>query len=433
VLRRKAFAELKDWKSQNGHHALLITGARQVGKTTLVREFARLHYQHFVEINLVDNRLAAKILDDAVNAKDMMRRISMLASEKLVSGETLIFIDEVQRSKEIVTTIKFLVEQGEYDFVLSGSLLGVELNDLRSVPVGFLRTIEMFPLDFEEFCWANGVSRDLTDLARECYEQRAPVPDYLHEHLLRLFHNYLIVGGMPHAVMAFVGAGNVQEVRRIQRDIRQLNRRDIAQYAKGDALLIKQIYDLVPSQLNQENKRFELKALNGHARFNRYENRFFWLIDAGVVLPCYQVSEPKYPLALAKTVNRFKLYSNDVGLLTSTYGKQELLALVEPKATVNYGSTFENVVAQALIARGFNLFYYSQRKFGEVDFVTETPDGRIRLIESKSGRGYRRHISLDKLLEVPGYSISEALVLCEGNVEVEGKLTYLPVYLMFCL
>lgn len=432
MLQRKALDEMRQWKAIKSNQALLVTGARQIGKTFIIREFARAEYKHFVEINLVEKRLAARVLDDALSAKDLMRRITLLTDDALVPGETLIFIDEVQLAKETVTAIKFLVEQGDYDFIISGSLLGVELNDIRSVPVGYLDILEMYPMDFEEFCWARGIKAEILEMVKEAYRSKQPLPDYMHEQLLRTFKEYLLVGGMPQAVAMYCAKNDFQRVRRVQKSIIQLNRRDIAQYAQKDALAIKDIYDLIPSQLNQENKRFELKGVNSHARYERYQDKFLWLIDAGVALPCYQITEPKYPVLSAKTANRFKLYSNDVGLLTSTYGRMDSIALLQPGADVNFGSTYENAIAQALTALGHSLYYYSKRKFGEVDFLLETKGGDIRLIESKSGNNYTRHGSLNKLLASPDYSFADAIVLCDDNVQTIGDVTYMPIYMMFC-
>jgi predicted AAA+ superfamily ATPase len=433
LLRRKALIEINEWETHKTTQGLLVTGARQVGKTYLIRDFARTHYKNFVEMNLIDNPSLAKVLDDARSSGDLMSRIALMTRIRLVPRETLIFIDEVQVCKNVVTAIKFLVENNEYDFILSGSLLGVELRDIRSVPVGYLDVVEMFPLDFEEFCWASGIGEDILEGIRDAFKNRIGVPDYVHDEMMRVFHEYLIVGGMPRSVASFVESRNAQEVRRIQKNIRQFNRKDISQYAGKDVLVIKSIYESIPSQLNQENKRFEFKSLGESVRYTRYENRFLWLIDAGVALPCYQVSEPRSPLLLARESNRFKLYMNDIGLLTSTYGRREALALFERDSGLNYGSTFENVIAQELASKGRSLYYYSRRKFGEVDFVLDDDFGQTILMEIKSGKWFRRHVTLSKLLEVPDYSISDAIVMCEDNVRVEGQITYLPIYMMFCL
>jgi len=312
--------------------------------------------------------------------------------------------------------------------VLSGSLLGVELRDIRSVPVGHLDVVQMYPLDFAEFCWANGAGPSVLSEAESALQARRPVPDHVHTRLLDLFHRYLIVGGMPAAVDEFARTGNYQTVRRIQENAIYLNRWDISQYAKREALIIKDIYDLIPSELNQQNKRFILKDMNRHARFNRYQEAFVWLADAGVALPTYNAEEPKYPLRLSRSSNLFKLFMADVGLLTSTCLKTVTEAILTRERDINYGSIYENAVAQELVAQGFELYYYRNKKMGEVDFIVETGDGRVVPIEVKSGKTYDRHVALNNLLGHAEYDIPEGLVLSDANVRVAGRVTYLPVY-----
>jgi predicted AAA+ superfamily ATPase len=428
MLQRKAWQRLTAWRERASKAGLLITGARQVGKTYLVREFAKANYSSFVELNLVEDRQAAAVIDQATNAQDMFSRISLLAGAELIPGETLIFIDEVQVAKEVVTGIKFLVEQHDYDFILSGSLLGVELRDIRSVPVGYLDVVQMFPLDFEEFCWANGVAPKLLAEAKQAVSERIMIAPHLHDRLLELFHKYLIVGGMPASVAEFTGTGNLQQVRRIQENIVQLNRWDISHYAKRDALVIKDIYDLIPSELNQQNKRFILSDMNQHARFNRYQELFAWLVDAGVALPTYNVQSPTYPLKLSRSSNLFKLFMGDVGLLTSTFMKDVSARILAKDPDINYGAIYENAVAQELAAHGRDLYYYRNKKYGEIDFLLELQNGTICPIEVKSGKTYDRHVALSNLLASPDYRITEGIVLTTGNVQVKESVSYLPIY-----
>jgi predicted AAA+ superfamily ATPase len=262
---------------------------------------------------------------------------------------------------------------------------------------------------------------------------RTPVPDYLHTQLLEQFHKYLIVGGMPAAVSEFVSSGNLQQVRRTQQQLIDLNRWDISKYSPSEALLIKDIYDLIPSELNQQNKRFILKKLNQHARMNRYRESFVWLADAGVALPTFNVEEPKYPLKLSRSSNLFKLFLADVGLLTSTFIKDISARILTKNPDINYGVIYENAVAQELAAQGFDLYYYRNKKRGELDFLIETHDGRTLPIEVKSGKAYKRHSALRNLLSVPQYHFDEALVLSEANLETDGPITYLPIYLTYLL
>jgi len=433
MLKRKAERELLFWKEHKTTQGLLVTGARQVGKTFLIREFAKKHYTSFVEINLFTDKEAARFLDTARDEDDLFARISVLAKSELKPKETLIFIDEVQLAKEIVTAIKFLVQKRDYDFILSGSLLGVELNDIRSVPVGYLDTIEMFPLDFEEFTWANSLPQFAVEEARKSFLEKTIIKDFIHIELTKLFYEYLIVGGMPEAVSAFVQTNNLQQVRKIQDNILLQYAKDISQYSKRDALIIKAIYDLVPSELNNQNKRFILKNLSENGRFSKYQNQFEWLIQAGVTIPTYIVTEPISPLKRSKSYRLFKLFMSDVGLLTASLAIDPMINILSRNKSINFGAIFENFVAEELNSHSRELYYYNHKKRGEVDFIIETPQNETTLIEVKSGKDYKRHSALNNLLAVKEYHFKDILVFCDSNIIKENQITYLPNYLAFCL
>ncbi|MDR1765665.1 MAG: AAA family ATPase [Lachnospiraceae bacterium] len=430
TLKRKAYGQLLAWKRRKTRQGLLVTGARQVGKTYLIREFAKEQYGHFAEINLIENRQAASVLDAAESAQDLLMRMSVLAETELVPGETLIFIDEVQMAKETVTSIKFLVEKGGYDFIISGSLLGVELKNIRSVPVGYLDTVSMYPLDFMEYCLARGIPEAAMAAMGNAFTNREALPEYLHERFMSRFSEYLIVGGMPAVVAEFIDSGNIQTVRRLQENLIWQYKQDITKYNEPDSLIIKDIYDLIPSELNNQNKRFILKNMNEHARYGKYQECFVWLADAGVALPVYNANEPRYPLKLSKASNLFKLFMNDVGMLTSTFMRDTTIAILGKAGDVNYGSIYENMVAQELASHGHELYYYRSKKWGELDFLVETKEGRVIPIEVKSGKAYKRHRALDNVLAIPEYGIEEAMVFHDGNVLQEGKVSYLPIYMV---
>jgi predicted AAA+ superfamily ATPase len=433
MLKRKAYEKLLFWKQNKARQGLLLTGARQVGKTFLVREFAREHYESFVEINLIDNRTAAEVLSEAKDADDLFMRISLLAEAELIPHETLIFIDEVQKSKEIVTAIKFLVERNDYDFIVSGSLLGVELKSIESMPVGYLDKVVLFPLDFEEYCWARGVGKDHLALVRDAFSALTPVPGYIHDQLNKLYEEYLIVGGMPAVVAEFAESRNVQRVRALQQNIITLYKDDFTQYNSSRALTLRTIYDLIPSELGSQNRRFLINSLGKHAKLNRYENDFIWLVDAGVALPAFVVNEPRYPLLLSKSTNLFKLFLSDVGLLTSTFIKDVSVAVLERNPAVDYGAIYENMAAQELKAHGYDLYYYKNSKKGEIDFVIESATGTVSLLEIKSGKSYKIHKALDNLLGADDYQIDNAYVFCDSNISRENRIIYLPNYMVFCV
>ncbi len=434
MLKRKALDAMKSWKANKTHQALLVTGGRQVGKTFLIRDFGRQNYGHFVEINLLENTAARTALAGARDSADLLARLSVFANAPLVPRETLVFLDEIQECPEVVTAIKFLVERGDYDYVLSGSLLGVELKNIRSAPVGFMSTLKMYPLDFEEYCWANGIPEAAFDTVRTCFDEKTPVPDYLHDRLDRLYHEYLVCGGMPDAVRSYVDNRNLQQVRLVQGGIVELYRTDISKYAPtSDTRTIKRIYDLIPSELAQQNKRFKLNAIEGTSRISRYENDFLWLADALVAIPVYNVDEPRYPLMLSMTSNLFKLFSSDVGLLTYQCGMDVVRDLYADRRDINYGALYENAVAQELVAHGLTPYYFKNKQLGELDFVIEWPPTHVLPIEVKSGKSYKRHNALSNVLEVSNYNIGQAAVLYEGNVETSGAVTYYPIYMAGCL
>lgn len=431
MIKRKIYNEIVDFY-KNHNKALLLTGARQVGKTYAFRKFGAEFFESVVEINFVENKEAIGFLDGASDAKEMILRISAMTKSRMTPGKTLIFFDEVQEYPEIVTLVKFLVDEGSCRYALSGSLLGVELKDLRSEPVGYLDIFDMYPMDFEEFALAVGVAPKVIDAIADNFNERTPVDRVVHESMMKVFRLYLVVGGMPAAVAKYLETNNLRLVEDEQKAIIKLYRKDIAKYDPEDKLYINNIFDLIPSELNAKNKRFILKKLNENFKFSRYHNSFLWLKNAGVALPTYNVEEPKYPLKLAEQRNLFKLFLNDVGLLACQYSDGLQLKLLRGEVNVNYGGIFENAAAQELIAHGFSLAYYNNKKFGEVDFVI-TYKEKVLPIEIKSGKDYIRHSAMDNVLKVPNYEIESGMVFCDYNLSVRGSLTYLPVYMLMFL
>ena len=413
--------------------ALLLSGARQIGKTYSVRRFAEKKFKSFIEINFVDNPDAVGIFSNAKNSSDILLRLSAFVNQPLIKGETLIFFDEVQLCPEIVTAIKFLVDDGRYRYIMSGSLLGVELNNLRSVPVGYMEVKEMYPLDLEEFMWAVGVNEDVIASLKKSWEEKKHVDDFVHKKMMDVFRLYLIVGGMPAAVMSYKENNNLQDVMASQREIISLYKKDISQYDEKRSLKIKEVFDLIPSELNSKSKRFFIKDINTKARAEMYENEFLWLKNAGVAIPVFNVDEPKLPLKLASSRNLFKLFSNDVGLLACQYSDGIQLKILTGDDAINHGSVYENVVAQELLAHGFDeLYYYNSKKMGELDFILEY-DGNVFPVEVKSGKDYSRHRALNNILTCSEYDIPQAVVLCNNNFEVKDNVIYVPIYMMMFL
>ena len=433
MLYRKIYKKLEDFFSSD-KRALLITGARQTGKTFSIREIGGKCFEHFVEINFLRQRDAVQIVNGAKSVEDLVLKLSLFSKKELHPGKTLIFFDEIQECKEIVTAIKFLVDEGSYRYVLSGSLLGVELNDIRSIPVGYLSEMQMYPLDFEEFAVAVGIPSTVIDRLRVSYESENAVDDFIHNRMSDLVKLYLIVGGMPAAVQVYIDTNNLRSVYNHQRDIINLYKKDISKYQKERKLEILEAYNLIPSELNSKNKRFKFTSIEGTGRFIKYEEAFLWLKDAGVAIPAYNVVEPRVPLLLNKQNNAFKLFLNDIGLLAALYAGDFQKKIMLGEINVNFGAIFENFAAQELYAHGFatdehNLYYFNSKKQGELDFLVEDCGNSIP-IEIKSGKDYERHQALNNVMGNKEYNIEKAYVFSQQNIKVVGNIIYLPIYML---
>ena len=432
MLQRKITKKIEEFYKGNPKKALMITGARQVGKSYIIEEFAKANYKSVIKMDFIEYPDYITLFENAQGADEILLRLSALFGDRMLPGKTIIFFDEVQECKELITQIKYLVQDGQYSFILSGSLLGTVFKDIISAPVGYMDIITMFPLDFEEFAMANGVGTNVIDALRDSFEQKKPVDKFIHERMTALFELYLIVGGMPEAVSAYLETKNLRKVADAQNAIIRLYKRDISKYNEKNRLYLNEIFDLIPSELNAKNKRFILKNLDEKARFDKYYDSFLWLKNAGVALPANVVDELTVPLLLSKSQNLFKLFSNDIGLLAAQYGNEIQLKILQHETTINFGSVYENVAAEELTAHGYTLYYYNSKKFGELDFVIEE-DGKILPIEIKSGKDYYRHNAVDNVLNLTDYGISEGYVFCNGNIEVADKITYFPIYMLMFL
>lgn len=429
---RKQSEKIKEWIN-GSDKALLVTGARQIGKTWLIRdEIEKSEYTKF-EINFIDQPDMIKHLNVQMSAEEFLVKLKMIMPEECRPHKTIVFFDEIQKCPEIVTKIKFLVDEGSFKYVMSGSLLGIELKGIASAPVGYLSVLRMFPMDFEEFLIANSISQTTLDMLKEKYGTLQPVDELIHEKLISLFFVYLIVGGMPDAVKKYINTKDIREVDKVQRDITTLYKADFTQYEEADKKLkLISIYDIVPAELNKQNKKFVFTMLDKELKFDRYENSFLWLKDAGVVLPVYNTDAPLTPLLASKSSNVFRLFSNDIGLLTSAYPLETKIELINKNGEVNNGAHFENAVAQQLTANGFEPYFCKKKNIGELDFVIEM-GGKVVPIEVKSGKNYKTHKSLDNFIGIPDYYIEKAYVFSIGNVEQIGKIIYLPIYMSYLL
>ena len=427
---RKDSITIEEW-IKNSNKALLVTGARQIGKTWLIRnEIEKSGYTKF-EINFIDQPDMVHYLDAEMSADEFLVKLRMIMPEDCKPHETIVFFDEIQKCPEIVTKIKFLVDEGSFKYVMSGSLLGVELKGIASAPVGYLSVLRMFPMDFEEFMIANNVSKATLEMLQDKFETGQPVDEFIHQKLLALFFVYLIVGGMPDAVKTYIATKDIREVDKIQRDIVTQYKEDFSQYESEDKKLkLISIYDIIPAELNKQNKKFVFTMLDKELKFDRYENSFLWLKDAGVALPVYNVEAPVIPLLASKSSNVFRLFSSDIGLLTSAYPAATKIELINKNGEVNNGAHFENAVAQQLLCNGFELYFCKKKNIGELDFLIEM-DGKVVPIEVKSGKAYKTHKALDHFMNVSDYHIEKVFVFSTGNVEKDGKVTYLPIYMCY--
>ena len=427
MLKRKIEKDIMRW-IEGGDKALLIYGVRQAGKTFIVRECLKAAGCDYIEFNLIRQPEIVDILEGATGIDDLILKLSLYSDKKIIPGKTFFFFDEIQRYKEIVTKIKFLVDDKRFRYILSGSLLGVEIVNLKSAPVGYLQTLNMYPLDFEEFLQVFNVGKPVLDMLRKAFAAKTPVDDVIHGKIMEMFNLYLIIGGMPAAVEKYRTTGSIDDVMDEHRAIIEQYKLDFTQYeAENRKLIITHVYELIPAELNEKNKRFMIADIKKGLRYDRVEDSFTWLWKAGVALGVFNTTEPTVPLMLNEKSTLFKLFLSDVGLLTTIYGKACKLKIVSKEKDVNKGAVYENVVAQELHAHGYPLYYYNSKKKGELDFVVEHA-GRVLPIEVKSGKDYEKHSALDNVMAVPEYGIQEAYVFTNDNVKTDGKLTYLLTF-----
>ncbi|MCR5211605.1 MAG: AAA family ATPase [Lachnospiraceae bacterium] len=425
---RKYEEKIQNWIDTE-KKALLIYGARQVGKTYLIRKVLNKNKISFCEFNLIERSDIREFLMSAKDTTDISSQLALYSEVPLKEHESIIFLDEIQRYPDIVTKIKFLADEGRYRYILSGSNLGVELKGIRSMPVGYVDMWQMAPMTFDEFALASGITETMIEHYRECFRKQTPVDPIIHEKLLKAFYYYLIVGGMPAVVREYNESHSIERIDAEQKAIINQYKADFTRYeADNRRLKVISVYDNIPAQLNKQNRKFNFTLLDKELKFDRYEESFLWLKDAAVAIPSYIVAAPEQPLQMSRATNVFKLFLNDVGLLTSCYPmsvKKQLLEM-NPDNVINNGSLFENFVAEEIFAAGLLPYYYKKNGVGEVDFIIERDDKPIP-IEVKSGKDYKKHKALDHLLEK--YTFDEVYVLSANNVEIEGNILYYPIYM----
>ena len=437
MLYRKFEKRIEEFFRKEPNKILLVNGARQIGKSYLIRYVGKKMFKNYIEINLKEDKESRGIFATVKSTNDFYIQLGVIAGNRLGTKEnTLVFLDEIQSYPHLMTMLKFLNQEGRYTYVASGSQLGVALMQTASVPIGSIAIEEMYPLDFEEFLLATGSGQEAIDGLREKFLAGEALNESLHNYMLQQFKLYLLVGGLPESINKFLENRNIAQVRKVQREIYNLYRIDASQYDAEKKLLIRKIYDMIPSNMENKKKRIVVKRVEetgSHKQFSDYADEFEYLTNSGIALAVQAISNPRFPLLQSENKNLLKLYMNDVGLLTNLLYGLNINVVLRDERSINLGSVYETVVAQELHAHGFALHYYDNKQKGEVDFLIDDYEHLTVLpIEVKSGKDYTVHSALNNFLNTPDYHIQKAMVLSnEREISVKNGITYLPVY--YCM
>ena len=433
MLYRKIEALIEEHLRSDSKKILLIDGARQVGKTYIIRHVGKKLFENYIEINMVEDFMGERLFSNIKTIEDFYLQVSMLAGDKMKKKDnTLIFIDEIQAYPHLLTMLKFLSDDNKFTFIASGSLLGVTLSQTTSIPMGSIRKVRMFPLDFEEFLYANGMNEHVIFSMRKKFLLSEALEEAMHNKIMDLFRKFLLVGGLPDAVNEYLQTKNIQSVRAVQNEIRNYYAADASKYDEQNKLKIRRIYELIPSNMENKKKRIIAKNIENKKgkTFGDYNDEFEYLVSAGIALNVGAISNPVFPLIESSGKNLLKLYMNDVGILTGILYGNNIRAVLDDERSINLGSVYETVVASELIAHGHKLFYYDNRSKGEVDYLIDDYDTLSTVpIEVKSGKDYMVHSALSGFVQNEDYHIKKAFVLSnERNVTAKGKITYMPIY-----
>ena len=438
MLYRKISAVIEEHLKSDSDRIMLIDGARQVGKTYIIRYVGQKLFRNFIELNMIEDYIGERLFANVRTVEDFYLQVSMLAGNKMGDkSDTLIFIDEIQAYPHLLTLLKFLRNDNRFTYIASGSLLGVTLSMTTSIPMGSIRKTRMFPLDFEEFLRANGMNELAVSSLRRKFERIESLDETTHQKMMDLFRKYLLVGGLPDAVNAYLETKNIVTVREIQSEIHDYYAADASKYDSEHKLKIRRIYDLIPSNL--ENKKKRVVAANIENKrgktFADYQDEFEYLISAGIALSVQAISNPAFPLIQSSGKNLLKMYLNDVGILSGILYGNNIRAILNDERSVNLGSVYESVVASELIAHGHKLYYYDNRSKGEVDYLIDDYDSLSAVpIEVKSGKDYTVHSALNTFVKNEDYHVKKAYVLSNsGEVVKDGRVVYLPVYFVMFL
>lgn len=419
MLKRKIEKTIINYLNSNSNKIMIIDGARQIGKSFIIRyvatEILKSKFTNYIEINFVEDSLSDRLFSNINNKEDFYLQLSMIAGDKMKEKDnTLIFIDEIQEYPQFLTMLKFLKQDDKFTHICSGTLLGVTLTKTPSIPIDSIDVVRMYPLDFEEFLYANGFNEVAIDSIHAKFIKKETLESTIHNKLLDLFKKYLLTGGLPDAINSFINDRNIFNIRKIQSDIYDYYGDGASKYDKDHKLKIKRIYDLIPSNLEDKKKRVVVKNIENikGKRFSNYQNEFDFLINSGIALEVKAISTPVFPLIESSGKNLLKLYLNDVGLLSNILYKTNIKAILNDEKSINLGTVYESVVASKLKAHGHNLFYYDNKANGEVDFLIDDYDTLSFLpLELKSGKNYTIHSAINNFLSNKSYNVKQGIVL----------------------
>ena len=438
MFERKIESELyKYYEAKDNTKILIVYGARQIGKSYIIRETAKTSFKHYAEIDLKDDFETEKRFANIKTTKDFYLLVGSMFAGLNNSEDTIIFLDEIQYYPHLMTMLKPLYKENKYRYIVSGSLLGITLRH-SFIPMGSITEKRMFPMDFEEFLWANNYGKDVISYLKDCFSNLKPINESIHQITLRLFQDYLLSGGLPDAVIQYVNNRNVSEMRRVHSEIYGFYNDDCSKYDEEHKLKIKRIYNLLSSNMANKVKRIQFKKIEDKddSNLEKYEDEFDYLFDSGISLPSRAVSNPVFPLTESRSKNLLKVYYNDVGILTNILYRNNIDAVLNKDKGINLGSVYETAAAMELIAHGHELYYFDSKKVGEVDFlINDYNNLRVLPVEIKSGNDQTNFRAIPKLVDPDGnYNIPLGFVFGNKNVvKKERNLITLPIYLIMFL
>ncbi len=438
MFKRKIENKLYSYYENKNENILIIKGARQIGKSFIIRNTAEKYFKNYIEIDLKSDYENKMLFKNIKSANDFYILISSIYGDKLNTiDDTIIFLDEIQYYPHLITLLKDLRKENKFRYIASGSLLGITLKHIF-IPMGSIDEVEMFPLDFEEFLWANNVGDDVIEYLRNSFLKLTPLNESIHERIMSLFKDYLISGGLPDSIKEYVLNKNVFKTRQVQEQIFRYYRDDCARYAIQNKLKIMNIYDSLISNMENKVKRVNFKKIENkeNSNFRKYQDEFDYLIASGISNSVLAISNPKFPLSESSAKNLVKLYYNDVGILSNLLFKNNIEAILYKDKSINLGSVYETACAMELIAHGHKLFYFDSKKVGEVDFLINDYNSlSVIPIEIKSGNDQNNFRALPKLINPDGgYKLSKGYLFGNKNIIMkENNLVTLPVYMIMFL